>query len=33
LRIDGRNGLKQLIHDVENDRADFSAILVYDVSR
>lgn len=33
LRIDGRDALKQLIHDVENDRADFSAILVYDVSR
>ena len=33
LRIDGRNALKQLIHDVENGNADFSAILVYDVSR
>src|SRR6202167_504613 len=33
LRIDGRDALKQLIQDVENDRADFSAILVYDVSR
>jgi DNA invertase Pin-like site-specific DNA recombinase len=33
LRIDGRNALKQLIHDVENGKADFSAILVYDVSR
>src|SRR5271169_665875 len=33
LRIEGRDALKQLIHDVENDRADFSAILVYDVSR
>jgi DNA invertase Pin-like site-specific DNA recombinase len=33
LRIDGRDALKQLIHDVENGRADFSAILVYDVSR
>ena len=32
LRIDGRDALKQLIHDVENDRADFSAILVYDVN-
>src|SRR6266700_7358503 len=33
LRIDGRDALKQLIHDVENGRADFNAILVYDVSR
>lgn len=33
LRIDGRNALKQLIYDVENGNADFSAILVYDVSR
>ncbi|MGC2330599.1 MAG: recombinase family protein, partial [Candidatus Acidiferrales bacterium] len=33
LRIDGRDALKQLIHDVENRQADFSAILVYDVSR
>jgi len=33
LRIEGRNALKQLIHDVENGKADFSAILVYDVSR
>jgi DNA invertase Pin-like site-specific DNA recombinase len=33
LRIDGRDGLKQLIHDVENSKADFSSILVYDVSR
>jgi DNA invertase Pin-like site-specific DNA recombinase len=33
LRIDGRDALKQLIHDVENGKADFSAILVYDVSR
>ena len=33
LRIDGRDALKQLIGDVENGRADFSAILVYDVSR
>lgn len=33
LRIEGRDALKQLIRDVENDRADFSAILVYDVSR
>lgn len=33
LRIDGRDALKQLIHDVENGTADFSDILVYDVSR
>jgi DNA invertase Pin-like site-specific DNA recombinase len=33
LRIDGRDALKQLIHDVETSKADFSAILVYDVSR
>src|SRR5258708_32298548 len=33
LRIDGRDALKQLIHDVENGQADFNAILVYDVSR
>src|SRR5579872_7463373 len=33
LRIDGRDALKQLIQDVESGRADFSAILVYDVSR
>jgi DNA invertase Pin-like site-specific DNA recombinase len=33
LRIDGRDALKQLIQDVERGYADFSAILVYDVSR
>jgi DNA invertase Pin-like site-specific DNA recombinase len=33
LRIDGRDALKQLIQDVETGAADFSAILVYDVSR
>jgi DNA invertase Pin-like site-specific DNA recombinase len=33
LRIDGRDALKQLISDVENHKADFNAILVYDVSR
>jgi DNA invertase Pin-like site-specific DNA recombinase len=32
LRIDGRDALKQLIRDVETGQADFSAILVYDVS-
>jgi DNA invertase Pin-like site-specific DNA recombinase len=33
LRIDGRDALKQLIHDVESGCTDFSVILVYDVSR
>jgi DNA invertase Pin-like site-specific DNA recombinase len=33
LRIDGRNGLKELIEVVQSGTADFSAILVYDVSR
>jgi DNA invertase Pin-like site-specific DNA recombinase len=33
LRIDGRDALKQLIHDVQNGQPDFSVILVYDVSR
>jgi len=33
LHIDGRNALKQLIQDVEAGQANFSAILVYDVSR
>ena len=33
LRIDGRDALKELLHDVESGQADFSAILVYDVSR
>jgi DNA invertase Pin-like site-specific DNA recombinase len=33
LKIDGRNALKQLIQDVETGVADFTAILVYDVSR
>lgn len=33
LRIDGRDALKQLLHDVECGQADFNAILVYDVSR
>src|SRR5882724_5251841 len=33
LRIEGRDALKQLIQDVEVGNADFSAILVYDVSR
>ncbi len=33
LRIDGRASLQQLIKDVESGTADFSIILVYDVSR
>jgi DNA invertase Pin-like site-specific DNA recombinase len=33
LRIDGRHALQQLIRDVETGHAQFSAILVYDVSR
>ena len=33
LRLDGRDALKQLIHDVETGQANFRAILVYDVSR
>ena len=33
LRLDGRHALQQLIDDVENNRADFNTILVYDVSR
>jgi len=33
LDIDGRKALKQLIEDVEAGQANFSAILVYDVSR
>src|SRR5665647_115144 len=33
LRIDGRVSLQQLIKDVESGAADFTIILVYDVSR
>src|ERR1700687_5524926 len=33
LRLDGRDGLKSLIDDVQNKRAKFEAVLVYDVSR
>ncbi|MGV3725073.1 recombinase family protein [Hydrogenophaga sp.] len=33
LRIDGRAALQRLISDVENGRANFNVILVYDVSR
>ncbi len=33
LNIAGRDGLNQLMSDVEQQRADFTALLVYDVSR
>jgi DNA invertase Pin-like site-specific DNA recombinase len=33
LRLDGRDALKRLIDDVRSGAVDFSAILVYDVSR
>lgn len=33
LNIDGRDGLKQLIADVQAGRAEFSVVLAYDVSR
>src|SRR5450759_2243235 len=33
LSLDGRNGLKQLFEDVQNKTADFTTILVYDISR
>jgi DNA invertase Pin-like site-specific DNA recombinase len=33
LRLDGRQSLQQLIFDVRSGAADFSTILVYDVSR
>jgi DNA invertase Pin-like site-specific DNA recombinase len=33
LRLDGRNALKQLIEDVRSGRVDFTAVLVYDISR
>ena len=33
LSIDGRDALKQLLVDVQNGTADFSVILVYDISR
>jgi DNA invertase Pin-like site-specific DNA recombinase len=33
LRIDGRDALKRIISDVQNGRADFETILVYDISR
>lgn len=33
LRLENRDALKQLLEDVKNRQADFSVILVYDVSR
>jgi DNA invertase Pin-like site-specific DNA recombinase len=33
LRMDGRDGLQSLMLEVESGRANFQAILVYDVSR
>jgi DNA invertase Pin-like site-specific DNA recombinase len=33
LSLDGRHALKQLIEDVQTGTADFTTILVYDVSR
>jgi DNA invertase Pin-like site-specific DNA recombinase len=33
LRLDGRDALKRLISDVRSGNVDFSAVLVYDVSR
>lgn len=33
LRIQGRDGLKQLIDDIQSGKADFEAVLVYDISR
>lgn len=33
LNIDGRSGLQRLLSDVENGIADFSVVIVYDISR
>ncbi|WP_433989117.1 hypothetical protein SuNHUV7_33070 (plasmid) [Pseudoseohaeicola sp. NH-UV-7] len=33
LRIHGRDGLKQLIDDIQSGRTDFEVVLVYDISR
>ena len=33
LRIEGREGLTQLLADIKNNQADFEVILVYDISR
>src|SRR5258708_27929264 len=33
LRLDGRDALKRLINDVQSEKAEFTTILVYDISR
>ncbi len=33
LNLEGRKGLRALLHDIETGQADFSIVLVYDVSR
>src|SRR5580700_2952676 len=33
LNLSGRRGLRELLQDVESGRADYSVILVYDISR
>ena len=33
LRIEGRDGLKQLIEDIQSGQADYDTVLVYDISR
>jgi DNA invertase Pin-like site-specific DNA recombinase len=33
LSLSGRRGLRELLQDVEDGRADYSVILVYDISR
>lgn len=33
LRLEGRDGLRRLIDDIQDGRADFSTVLVYDISR
>lgn len=33
LRIQGRDGIKRLIDDIQSSRADYEAVLVYDISR
>jgi DNA invertase Pin-like site-specific DNA recombinase len=33
VRVDGRDGLRQLLRDVQSGQADFKLILVYDISR
>src|SRR5580765_3692025 len=33
LKLEGRDGLRELLRDVESGRADYTDILVYDVSR